>query len=146
MRGSPARYERMPIGGHTGGEIIPSIPDAPLLNKFGREAVINGIPDPKATATFYRITGEMHITLCGFVEPNNFNKGLEYVRRIEGTDNVKSIVLWVSSEVFADHYLEFQFQGYTRDMTREKVTNPLLCLVKIPARYWKVGKEEEIDE
>jgi len=139
----------MPIGGQTRGEWIPSIPDAPQPDKFGREAartVREHRNDAETRTAFYLETGELHFQLFkNLVEPENHNKTIAWFRKLHGRDAVRTIVLWVAPVTYEERFPEFEFQNFKRTITRERVDSPQFCLTQSPARYWRVPRAE-VDE
>jgi len=51
---------------------------------------------------------------------------------------VREIVILCCQETLRERFAEFEFQGYRRDLTRERPESPQFVLVKRPARGWIV--------
>jgi len=119
-------------------DFIPSIPDGRTSsNSMGRELprVCSQDAGPTRIA-FDPRTGLLQIKFSGHVVKNEFDDAIARCEQRYGSDAVKEVRLWISPQIFAEKYVEYDLRGFERRTGLERADSGLLCVERPGNKRW----------
>jgi hypothetical protein len=144
-------------------DFIPSIPTGlaprdsnspqPVIDFSGND--INRFNRMKTDVTFDKETGELRFEYFANQVDASHNKTIQWFRKTQGNDAVKSVVIWMGYDavrgcVLAGNYIDGQSDllaanGFKRQVHREDKPN-MFCFQQTPARLWNDERPKRTPE